>query len=139
MIDSSKDHGPLSYVHGTMGIIPGLENALEGRSVGDSFAVTVSPEEGYGERDESLTQVVAREVLGFEGEIEEGMQFDAPTENGIMVFTVVNINGEDITVDGNHPLAGVPLDFNVTIVEVREATAEELNPDHDHGGGCCGH
>jgi len=139
VIDSSKDHGPLNYVHGSGNIIPGLENGLEGKSAADSFVVTVSPEEGYGERDESLTQVVDREVFGLEDELEEGMQFQAPTENGVMVVTVVNIDGDDITVDGNHPLAGVQLNFDITIVDVREATAEELDHGHVHGEGGCGH
>jgi FKBP-type peptidyl-prolyl cis-trans isomerase SlyD len=139
VIDSSKDHGPLSYVHGSGNIIPGLENGLEGKSAADSFVVTVSPEEGYGERDESLTQVVDREVFGLEGELEAGMQFQAPTENGVMVATVVNIDDDDITVDGNHPLAGIQLNFDVTIVDVREATAEELDHGHVHGEGGCGH
>ncbi|MEE8319451.1 MAG: peptidylprolyl isomerase, partial [bacterium] len=68
-----------------------------------------------------------------------GMQFQAPTENGVMVATVVNIDGDDITVDGNHPLAGIQLNFDVTIVDVREATAEELDHGHVHGEGGCGH
>lgn len=136
VMDSSKDHGPLTYLHGGGNIIQGLEEALEGRSSGETFTVEVSPEGGYGLRDESLTQVVPRKVFGFEGDIEPGMQFQTPGEDGAVVVTIVDISEDTVTVDGNHPLAGMPLNFRVTVREVREATTEELESGHIHGASC---
>ncbi|MBL8057998.1 MAG: peptidylprolyl isomerase, partial [Anaerolineales bacterium] len=133
VIDSSNGQAPLAYLHGVGNLIPGLENALEGQAAGAALQVRVEPEHGYGVRDERLVQAVPREA--FEGgEIEVGMRFRARTDDGEMVFTVVEVGRDKVTVDGNHPLAGVPLNFAVTVVGVRDATAEELSHGHVHDG-----
>jgi FKBP-type peptidyl-prolyl cis-trans isomerase SlyD len=132
VIDSSRGSEPLAYVHGIGSLISGLESALEGQTAGASLKVRVAPEQGYGTRDERLVQSVPREA--FEGdELEVGMRFRAHTPDGEMVFTVVDVLGESVTVDGNHPLAGVPLNFAVKVVAVRDATAEEMSHGHVHG------
>ncbi len=135
VLDSSEGHEPLAYIHGVGNIIPGLERALEGRSAGDSLKVSVQPEDGYGERNDALTQVVPRERFELDDEIAVGMQFHTPTSGGMQVVTVVAVEGDEVTVDANHPLAGVTLNFDVTVAEVRPATPEELSHGHVHGPG----
>lgn len=136
VIDSSQGNEPLTYLHGSRNIIPGLEQALEGKKAGESLNVRVAPAEAYGERDDSLTQSVPREMFEDNQQIEVGMQFhSADPEGNTTVVTVVNVTEESVTVDANHPLAGVPLNFAVTIVEVRDATPEELEHGHVHGPG----
>jgi FKBP-type peptidyl-prolyl cis-trans isomerase SlyD len=133
VIDQSKD-GSFAYLHGANNIIPGLENALSGKKPGDALDVAVPPQDAYGERDESKKQDVPREMFPAGAEIEPGMQFQAQGPNGeMLVVTVDKIAGENVTVDGNHPLAGVPLNFAVEVVEVREASEEELSHGHVHG------
>lgn len=135
VIDSSAGGEPLAYLHGAGNIIPGLEDALEGKTVGDSFKVSVTPAEGYGEKDESLLQVVPRSMFSGVDQIEPGMQFHAQTDYGMQVITVAKVEGDNVTVDGNHPLAGQNLNFDVKVMEVRAATAEELEHGHVHGAG----
>lgn len=133
VVDSSQGNEPMAYLHGANNIIPGLETALEGKNVGDEFSVTVNPEEGYGERDESRQQVVPKEMFG-EEEIQLGAQFHAASPDGNhIVVTVIEVDGDEITVDGNHPLAGEVLNFEVKVVEIRDATQEELDHGHVHG------
>ena len=133
VIASSRGQAPLAYLHGLGNLIPGLESALEGQTAGASLQVRVEPEQGYGVRDQRLVQAVPREA--FEGdELEAGMRFRARTADGEMVFMVVEVGREEVTVDGNHPLAGVPLNFDVKVVGVRAATAEELDHGHVHDG-----
>ncbi len=132
VIDSSQGGDPLAYIHGIGSLIPGLENALDGQAVGAALQVRVAPEQGYGVRDERLRQEVTRDM--FEGHtVEVGMRFRAQFGDAEHIFTVVSIERESITVDGNHPLAGVPLNFAVTIKDVRDATDEELSHGHVHG------
>lgn len=135
ILDSSSD-GQFAYLHGSNNIIPGLENALTGKSSGDEIDVKVSPAEGYGERHDSMVQAVPRDMFDSEQEIQVGMQFHAQSPEGEMiVVTVTDVEGDDITVDGNHPLAGKNLNFGVKVVDVREATSEELDHGHVHGPG----
>lgn len=135
IIDSSKDNGALYYIQGIGNLIPGLEAKLEGRAVGDNLKVVIAPKDGYGEREESLCQTVPRSQFENGGEIEIGMQFEVDTEQGELVVSVTEITGETVTVDGNHPLAGIELHFDVTVKEIREASAEELAHGHVHGQG----
>ncbi|MDF2445479.1 MAG: peptidylprolyl isomerase [Moraxellaceae bacterium] len=135
VIDSSVGGEPLAYLHGAGNIIPGLEDALEGKQVGDSLKVSVPPSEGYGEKDEALLQVVPRSMFRGVDQIEVGMQFHAQTDHGMQVITVAKVEGDNVTVDGNHPLAGQNLNFDVKVLEVRAATAEELEHGHVHGAG----
>lgn len=135
-IDASQPDQPLVYMHGTQSIIPGLENALTGKSAGDRLQVTVSPEEAYGETNPDLVQSVPRSAFEGIDEIEPGMQFTAQSAEGPShVVTVREVGDEEVTIDGNHPLAGVELHFDVEVDTVREATAEELEHGHVHGDG----
>jgi FKBP-type peptidyl-prolyl cis-trans isomerase SlyD len=135
-IDSSRDGDPLVYIHGVGHLIPGLEKELEGKSAGDSLTVVVPPEEAYGQRDEALRQVVARDQFEDPDKLQVGMQFEAQgEESDSEVVTVVTIDGNDVTLDANHPLAGITLHFEVKIAEVRDASQEELDHGHVHGQG----
>jgi len=133
-IDTSRGREPLAYLHGAGGIIPGLEAALEGRSSGEQVQVTIAPEDAYGDRDEQLLQVVPRDKFDV-ADVEVGMQFHAESDQGRHVVTVIAVSDEEVTVDANHPLAGVTLNFDVEVVDVREATEEELTHGHVHGPG----
>ena len=135
VLDTSEGREPLAYIQGIGNLVPGLEAALEGKAAGDELAVSIAPDDGYGQRDDRLEQVVKREVFGDVSDLNEGMQFEAESEVGTRVYTITKIEEDDITVDGNHPLAGLNLHFDVKIVEVRDATAEELEHGHVHGPG----
>ncbi|MBU2739191.1 peptidylprolyl isomerase [Acidithiobacillus thiooxidans] len=133
LIDSSVGEEPLIYLHGHHGIIPGLEQALAGHRTGDKVEVSIPPEEGYGDWDEDLVEVVAKEDFDDPEDLEIGTQFETETDEGARLATVIDIEGEDVTVDLNHPLAGMTLNFDVTVLDVRDATAEELAHGHVHG------
>ena len=135
VLDSSAGADPLAYIQGHGNLISGLEKALEGKTGGDRMAVSIAPADGYGVRDEALIQRVPRRSLQGAGEIRKGMQFQARTPDGMRMFTVTGIVGDMVTLDGNHPLADKTLHFDVEIVEVREASAEELEHGHVHGPG----
>ena len=137
VIDSSKSEGrqPLPYIHGAGGLIAGLEKALEGKNAGDSLSVAIAPEEAYGTRDESLVHAVPKASFG-NNAIVVGAQFRTQDKQGRQqVVTVSRIDADSVTIDANHPLAGVTLHFDVTINDVREATPEELAHGHVHGPG----
>lgn len=135
VIDQSDD-GSFCYLHGASNIIPGLENALSGKNAGDELSVKVSPAEGYGEHDASRVQEVPREMFPDDTDIQPGMQFHAQSPEGqAIAVTISKVEGDMITVDGNHPLAGVELNFVVRIVDIREATDEEKQHGHVHGPG----
>ena len=135
-LDSSAGKEPLAYLHGAGNIIPGLENALTGKAVGDSMVVAVSAAEGYGEVQNELIQEVPRSAFQGVDTIEVGMQFEAQTgQGGNVPVTVTAVTDEVVTVDGNHPLAGKNLNFDVSIEDVRDATEEELAHGHVHGPG----
>ncbi len=139
VLDRSKG-GNFAYLHGAKNIIPGLENALSGKTTGDQISVAVSPEEGYGIRDESRLQAVHREMFPSDTDLEVGMQFHAEGPEGeVLLVTVASIEGDEVTVDGNHPLAGVNLNFQVSIVDVRDASEEEIDHGHVHGPGHAHH
>jgi len=133
IIDQSDD-GSFLYLHGAMNIIPGLENALAGKTAGDEFSVSVSPEEGYGAKDPERIQEVPKEMFDNAEEIKPGVQFHAQGPDGnAVVVTVVEVKDEAVIIDGNHALAGVDLNFSVKVVDVREATEEEISHGHVHG------
>lgn len=139
LLDQSQPGQPLTYLHGHRNIIPGLEAALEGKTAGDTVEVRVDPANGYGEPNPALEQVVPRDRFQGVESLEVGMQFQASTEQGPISVRVVKVDDEDVTVDGNHPLAGKHLNFNVTVQDVRPATEEEIAHGHIHqSGGCCG-
>lgn len=134
VLDTSKGGEPLAYIHGIGAIIPGLEAALEGKAPGENLTVSIPPQAGYGERDESLIHIVSRQQFDQAEDLEVGMQFRARTDTGSRIMTIVGIDGNQVTLDGNHPLAGETLNFDVTVVDVRQATEEELNHGHAHSG-----
>jgi FKBP-type peptidyl-prolyl cis-trans isomerase SlyD len=136
VLDSSIGDEPLVYLHGTGNIIPGLEDALLGKAVGDKFNVRIAAEDAYGEQNNEIIQVISREMFEGIDEIEVGMQFHADVGTGSGEVTVVKIEGDDITIDGNHPLAGLALTFDVEVVAARPATKEEAEHGHIHGAGC---
>jgi FKBP-type peptidyl-prolyl cis-trans isomerase SlyD len=134
-LDSSAGGDPLAYLHGQGNIIPGLEKALDGKQAGDKLTVRVEPADGYGVRDEALVSQVPRRQFGGTN-VQPGMQFHAQTSQGhTRVVTVQRVQGDMVTVDGNHPLAGEVLHFDVEVAEVRDATEEELQHGHVHGPG----
>lgn len=135
VIDSSEGGEPLTYLHGVGQLIRGLEKELEGKVAGDSLKVKVPPAEGYGERDSAKTQVVPRKAIQGVGELKVGMQLQAGNGHGHQVVTIAKIDGDEITLDANHPLAGATLHFDVAVRDVREATPEELDHGHVHGPG----
>lgn len=135
VIDTSSGREPLAYLHGAGNIVPGLEKALEGKSSGEKVNVSVAPEEGYGPRHDGLVQDVPREAFQGVEEINPGMQFHAQGPSGPMVVTVVEAGDASVKVDGNHPLAGETLHFDVEVSDVREATDEEKEHGHVHGEG----
>jgi FKBP-type peptidyl-prolyl cis-trans isomerase SlyD len=132
VLDSTSGAEPLLYLHGHENIIPGLEKALEQKVSGDRIIVRIPAAEAYGERDEGLVITVPRDQ--FEGlkAVKVGMQFEAETSNGSCMVTVTDVADKTVTVDGNHPLAGMDLNFEVTVVAVRDALAEELAHGHVH-------
>jgi FKBP-type peptidyl-prolyl cis-trans isomerase SlyD len=137
-IDSSDDSEPLVYLHGNDNLIPGLEKRLEGKKEGDKLSCVINPGEAYGDYDESLVFTVQKSNFADPSKIEEGMQFEAHGEDGPRVVTVVAVKGDEVTVDANHPLAGEDLHFDVKVVGIREATAEELAHGHVHSHEGCG-
>lgn len=151
VVDESTVDAPLDYLHGHNNLITGLENELEGKVAGDKFTATVTPEDAYGEHDDALVQRVPAEVFQGVDQIEVGMRFLADTDQGPIPVEVTEVDGDEVVVDGNHMLAGQTLTFEVEVVAVREATADEIEHghihqaggccgghDHDHEGGCCG-
>ena len=124
-VDATADRGPMEYLHGHQNIIPGLEKELEGHEVGDTLDVAVSPEEGYGQHDPERVVQVAGEQLGFEPEV--GAVVSAKLPDGReQHLLIAEIEGDTVTLDGNHPLAGQTLRFEVSIASIREATEKEI-------------
>ncbi|EAR59795.1 FKBP-type peptidyl-prolyl cis-trans isomerase [Neptuniibacter caesariensis] len=131
VLDGSRGGNPLPYLHGHKNIVPGLEAAMDSREVGDKFEVVVPPEQGYGQRDEAKVQVIDSQAFADFTELEEGMVCQMEDDNGeLQLVGITKIEGEDVTVDANHPFAGIELKFDVEIMEVRDATAEELSAGH---------
>ena len=135
VIDSSANRTPLTYLHGAGNIVPGLEKEMAGRTTGDTFSVVVSPEEGYGMPNPMMIQVVPREAFQGVDSLEVGMEFQAETPQGPMSVSIAKIEGDEVTVDGNHPLAGQTLHFAIEVTSVRDASLEELTHGHVHGEG----
>jgi FKBP-type peptidyl-prolyl cis-trans isomerase SlyD len=134
VLDDSHEGEPLSYLHGHDNIIPGLEVALEGHEQGDQFDVTVEADDAYGQRNEDLVESVPASLFEGVDDVEVGMQFRAQGEDDEELVTVTGIDGDEITIDANHPLAGERLNFSVEITGVRAATGTELRHGHVHGG-----
>jgi FKBP-type peptidyl-prolyl cis-trans isomerase SlyD len=131
ILDSSSGREPLTYIQGIGNLIPGMEEGLEGKSKGEKLSLKISPEKGYGVKDEALTQRVPRTAFGGQ-EVKVGMQFQT-NQGGVVTVTHVGLS--EITVDANHPLAGVELNFAVEIMDIRLATEDEIAHGHVHGPG----
>jgi FKBP-type peptidyl-prolyl cis-trans isomerase SlyD len=134
VVDTNVGHDPMVYLHGHQQIVPGLEEALEGKEKGCKINTTVSPEKGYGNRSEEMVQVVDRQMFGGQ-DVQPGMQFHAESNGHPILITVAEVNGEEIKIDGNHPLAGENLHFVVEVAGIREASEEEIAHGHVHGPG----
>lgn len=134
LLDQADKESPFSYLHGKGQIVAGLEKGLHGLPVGSKKVITVKPAEGYGEHDPELTTKASKSQFPGGAQMELGMQFMAEGEEGHnLPFTVVEIDGDDVILDGNHPLAGKTLHFDIEVLEVRPATPQELAHGHAHG------
>jgi FKBP-type peptidyl-prolyl cis-trans isomerase SlyD len=132
MIDSSIEAEPLAYIHGNGYLIPGLEEELEGKKANDSIEVTIPPEKGYGEYKDDQISVHSKDAFDNADQLQVGMQVHGQTESGSITFTVTGLSDTEVTLDANHPLAGETLHFDVSVIEVRDATKEELDHGHVH-------
>lgn len=135
VLDTSDDQDPLTYMHAEGAIIPGLFKAITGKKVGEKVSVVVKPDEGYGDQDDSLVQKMPLESFKGMDDLAVGVKVQAETDHGIQIATVTEIKEEEVTIDLNHPLAGVTLHFDVEIVDIRDATEEEVSHGHVHGPG----
>lgn len=135
VLDSSAGHEPLYYLHGEGNLIPGMEEGLEGKLKGDKFELKIKPEKGYGVRDDQMIQKVPRSAFGTE-KVEKGMQFQT-SHGGVVTVTDVGLN--EVTIDGNHALAGVELNFSIEVIDVRPGTVDEIAHGHVHGPGGAHH
>ncbi|MDD9892427.1 MAG: peptidylprolyl isomerase [Gammaproteobacteria bacterium] len=136
VIDKSEPGQPLPYLHGAGNIIPGLEAELEGKTVGDELTAVIEPKLAYGERNEQMVQQVPKAAFQGVEDLEVGMRFTAESNAGPVPVVITAVEGDTITVDGNHPLAGQTLTFQVKVTEVREASKEEIEHGHVHNGSC---
>jgi len=134
-VESSREREPLSYFHGANNIVPGLEKALEGRSEGEEFQVTVPPAEAYGERDDNKIQRISAKHFRNPKKIKPGQVLVLKTRQGPVQVTVLKVGRFNLDVDANHPLAGQTLTFDVEIKSIRDATKEEVAHGHVHGEG----
>jgi FKBP-type peptidyl-prolyl cis-trans isomerase SlyD len=135
VLESSQGAAPIAYLHGYGNLVPGLEKALAGKRAGDALAVSVPPEDGYGVRNPALVQIVAKASLKLDVEPEVGMQLRAQGPRGAQLLTISQVGRDTLTLDGNHPMAGRTLHFDVEVTDVRKATREELAHGHVHGPG----
>lgn len=133
VLESSEGQAPLKYLHGHGNIIAGLEKALDGKAAGDKLKAVIPPEDGYGIRDETLVKELPLSSFQSQDEVAVGAQFQAETSQGPRLATVTKMDDKNVTVDLNHPLADQTLSFDIDVVDVREATEEELSHGHAHG------
>ena len=133
VLESSEGQAPLEYLHGHGNIIAGLEKALDGKAAGDKLKAVIPPEDGYGIRDETLVKELPLSSFQGPDEVAVGAQFQAETSQGPRLATVTKMDDKNATVDLNHPLADQTLSFDIDVVDVREATEEELSHGHAHG------
>ena len=134
VLDTSEGRDAFAYLQGAGMIVPGLEEQMEGHSAGDKFDAKVPAAKGYGEPNAELIHIVPMSTFG-DQQVEKGMQFSAGEQGEMGIFTVIDVNDDQVKLDGNHPLAGVDLNFAIEITDVREATAEEVSHGHVHGPG----
>ena len=133
ILDSSEGQEPLVYIHGHGNLIPGLENALNGKETGDKIQANIKPEDAYGIKDDNLIETVSLKQFDNPDDVKEGIQFQIQTDDGVKIATVTKVSGDDVSIDLNHPLADVELNFDVEIMSVKEASEEEISHGHVHG------
>ena len=138
-IESSRDREPMAYLHGYRNIIPGLENAMAGRDVGDTFEVTVEPAEAYGERNPDAVQRISAKHFPNLRQLSPGQMVQLQTKQGPIQAVIVKVGRFNVDVDANHPLAGQTLTFDVEVTDIRDATREEIDHGHVHGPGGVNH
>ncbi len=134
-IESTEGKDPMAYLHGHSNIIPGLEKALEGKAVGESFTVTIEPQDGYGPRHADSVQRISLKHLQGARKWKPGMMAFVETDKGYRQVTVLKVGKFNADVDTNHPLAGITLVFDIQVADIREATDEEKSHGHAHGVG----
>lgn len=135
VMDTSEGRGPLTYLHGANNLIPGLEKELEGKTTGASFKATIQPADAYGESNPEMIQTLPMDMFKGVEKVEPGMGFTAQGPQGQQHIVVTEVNGDQVTVDGNHPMAGKTLHFDVEVISVRDATEQEIAHGHVHDGG----
>ena len=138
-MESSRDRDPMVYLHGYRNIVPGLENAMKGRDVGDTFEVTVPPSEAYGEHNPNSIQRISAKHFPNIKRLSPGQMVSLQTKQGPIQAVVVKVGRFNVDVDANHPLAGRTLTFDVEITDIRDATKEEIDHGHVHGPGGVDH
>lgn len=134
VMDTSEGREPLTYLHGANNLIPGLEKEMEGKTSGQSFKVTIPPAEAYGESNPELVQTLSKDMFKGVDKVEPGMGFTAQGPQGEQHIVVTAVDGDQVTIDANHPMAGKTLHFAVEIVSVRDASEEEIEHGHVHDG-----
>ncbi len=135
LLDTSEGREPLTYLHGKGMLIPGLENELEGKAENDKLIVNVKAADAYGQRHQEMIHIVPKANFNGDGELKSGLQIQIDTNQGKQMAMVTKVEGENVTVDMNHPLAGMDLVFDIEILKVRKATEEEISHGHVHGPG----
>ena len=138
-METTRDKKPMTYLHGAQNIIPGLESAMAGRSVGDEFQVTLEPADAYGEKKEANIQRISSKHFRFPKKLKPGQIVGLKTRKGPIQVTIVKVGRFNVDVDSNHPLAGQALTFDVEVSTVRDATEEEISHGHAHGPGGVDH
>ncbi len=138
-METTRDKKPMTYLHGAQNIIPGLESAMAGRSVGDEFQVTLEPADAYGEKKEANIQRISSKHFRFPKKLKPGQIVGLQTRKGPVQVTIVKVGRFNVDVDSNHPLAGQALTFDVEVSTVRDATEEEISHGHAHGPGGVDH
>ena len=138
-METTRDKEPMTYLHGAQNIIPGLESAMAGKSVGDEFQVTLEPADAYGEKKEANIQRISSKHFRFPKKLKPGQIVGLQTRKGPVQVTIVKVGRFNVDVDSNHPLAGQALTFDVEVSTVRDATEEEIAHGHAHGPGGVDH
>ena len=137
LIDTSDGKSPLVYIHGVGNLILGMEKGLDGKTIGDKLSLIIAPEDAYGIRDDKLIKVVPIENFQDKDSVQVGARFVTQSPEGTRQAIVLKVDNDNVTLDFNHPLAGVELHFSVEVMDVRDATEDELGHGHVHGDGCC--
>lgn len=134
-VESNRDDEPFVSLHGRGSLLPAIESALDGRTSGERLTLTLTPDQAFGERRDDFTQRISKKYLPNPNRLKPGKQTTLQTREGPRTVTVIKVGGKVVDVDLNHPLAGQTLEFDIELVDVREATAEELSHGHAHGPG----